>query len=58
MLNDMGSNLLSEFDQLAFIEARMTVDEVCDVLGITLQDILEDAPEGSVELLMEYLEDE
>ena len=52
----MPSNLSSNFDTIALIESRITADEALEVLGITLGEMLEYLPEGSVEALEEYLE--
>lgn len=52
----MPSNILIELDDIALIEARMTVEEVFDVLGITLAEYLESLPASSVNALRDYLE--
>lgn len=52
----MPSNLLDEFDTIALVEARMTADEVLEVLGMTIAEMLEYLPADSVKLLEEYLE--
>jgi hypothetical protein len=41
---------------MALIEARITADEVLEVLGITLGEMIEYLPEGSLEALEEYLD--
>lgn len=53
----MPSNLIIEFDHIALIASRMTAGEVCEVLDLTVAELLESLPEGSVEALMEYLSD-
>lgn len=53
----MGSNLI-DLDDMLIIEARMTAEEVLDILGMSMSEFLQSLPEGSVEALMEYLDND
>lgn len=53
----MGSNLI-DLDDMARIEARMTADEVLEILGISMAEFLQSLPTGSVDDLIEYMEND
>ena len=53
----MGSNLI-DLDDMSIIEARLTAEEVLDILGMTMSEFLQSLPEGSVERLIEYIDND
>ncbi len=52
----MPSNLNIDLDDITIIEARLTADEILDILDITLAEFLQSLPATSIDDLKDYLE--